>query len=93
MQVLPAVPRIYGDLVNKRLGRVQAAVTTAVPLARDLNERLRRRMAEVLGKTVLLEPRVDPAILGGVVVQVDSTVCDGSLQTELSRLREHLRRE
>jgi F-type H+-transporting ATPase subunit delta len=93
MQALPAVARIYGDLVNKRLGRVQAAVTTAVPLARDLNERLRRRMAEVLGKTVLLEPRVDPAILGGVVVQVDSTVYDGSLRTQLSRLREHLLRE
>jgi F0F1-type ATP synthase delta subunit len=50
-------------------------------------------MAEVLGKTVLLEPRVDPAILGGVVVQVDSTVYDGSLRTQLSRLREHLLRE
>jgi F-type H+-transporting ATPase subunit delta len=56
-------------------------------------ESLRRRMAEVLGKTVLLESRVDPAILGGVVVQVDSTVYDGSIRTELRQLREHLLRE
>ena len=93
MQALPAIARIYGDLVNKRLGRVVAAVTTAVPLAGNLNERLRRRMGEVLGETVQLETRVDPAILGGVVVQVDSTVYDGSLRTQLKQLREHLLRE
>jgi F-type H+-transporting ATPase subunit delta len=56
-------------------------------------ENLRRRMAEVLGKTVLLEPQVDTAVLGGIVVQVDSTVYDGSLKTQLRQLREHLLRE
>ncbi len=93
MQALPSVARIYRDLMNQRLGRVQAAVTTAVPLTPDLQKSLRRRMTEVLGKGVLLEPRVDPAILGGIVVQVDSTVYDGSLRTQLRQLREHLLRE
>lgn len=93
MQALPAVAHIYGELMNKRLGRIQATGTTAVPLAPKLAERLRRRMGEVLGESVLLETRVDPAILGGVVVQVDSTVYDGSLRTQLRHLREHLLRE
>ncbi|MFQ5801370.1 MAG: ATP synthase F1 subunit delta [Candidatus Methylomirabilales bacterium] len=93
MQALPEIARVYGDLMDRRLGRVQAAVTTAVPLAPDLEESLRRRMAEVLEETVLLEARVDPAILGGIVVQVDSTVYDGSLRTQLRYLREHLLRE
>jgi len=90
MQALPGVARLYRDLMNKRLGRVQAAVRTAVPLAPDLQEGLRRRLAQVLGRTVLLEPHVDPAILGGIVVQVDSTVYDGSLRTQLKQLRERL---
>jgi len=93
MQALPAVAHIYGELMNKRLGRIQATATTAVPLAPKLAERLRRRMDEVLEESVLLETRVDPAILGGVVVQVDSTVYDGSLRTQLRHLREHLLRE
>jgi F-type H+-transporting ATPase subunit delta len=93
LQAVSSVARVYRDLMNRRLGRVQAAVTTAVPLTPDLMESLRRRMAEVLGKTVLLESRVDPAILGGVVVQVDSTVYDGSIRTQLRQLREHLLRE
>lgn len=90
MQALPGVARLYRDLMNRRLGRVQAAVRTAVPLAPDLQESLRRRLAQVLGGTVLLEPHVDPAILGGIVVQVDSTVYDGSLRTQLKQLRERL---
>jgi len=90
MQALPAMARLYRDLMNRRLGRVQAAVRTAVPLAPDLQEGLRRRLAQVLGRTVLLEPHVDPAILGGIVVQVDSTVYDGSLRTQLKQLRERL---
>lgn len=93
MQALPSMARIYRELMNRRLGRVEAAVTTAVPLSPDLQKRLSGRMVEVLGKSVVLEPRVDPAVLGGMVVQVDSTVYDGSLRTQLSQLREHLLRE
>lgn len=93
LPALPSVARIYADLMNKRLGRVQAAVTTAAPLGPDLTETLRHRMGQVLGKAVLLEPRVDPAILGGIVVQVDSTVYDGSLKTQLRQLQAHLLRE
>lgn len=93
MQALPAVARMYVELMNKRLGRVQATATTAARLAPELTEKLRRRMGEVLGGTVLLETQVDPAILGGIVVQVDSTVYDGSLRTQLRYLREHLLRE
>lgn len=93
LQALPGIARIYTDLMNKRLGRVQAAVTTAAPLAADLMETLGRRMGEALGKTVLVEPRVDPAILGGIVVQVNSTVYDGSLKTQIGQLRERLLRE
>jgi F-type H+-transporting ATPase subunit delta len=90
---VPGVSQTYRDLMHRRLGRVQAAVTTAVPLGPDLQESLRRRLAEELGRTVLLEPRVDPAILGGMVVQVDSMVHDGSLRTQLKQLKEHLLRE
>ncbi len=93
LQALPSIAHIYLDLMDKRLGRVRAAVRMAAPLPPDLTETLRRRMGEVLEKTVLLQTQVDPAILGGIVVQVDSTVYDGSLKTQLRQLREHLLRE
>ncbi|MFQ5657518.1 MAG: ATP synthase F1 subunit delta [Candidatus Methylomirabilales bacterium] len=90
MQALPAVAPVYRDLVDKRLGRVQATVTTAVPLTPSLQDGLRHRLEQALGKAPVLESRVDPAILGGIVIQVESTVYDGSLRSQLERLREHL---
>lgn len=90
LPALPAMARIYQALMDERLGRVRAAVTTAVPLSAELEEGLRRQMEGRLGKTVLLEAEVDPAILGGVVAQVDSTVYDGSLRTQLKHLHQVL---
>jgi len=90
MQALPAVARIYQDLMDERLGRVRASVTTAVPLPTELEEELRLKMQGLLGRSVLLEAKVDPAILGGVVAQVDSTVYDGSLRTQIQHLHRYL---
>ena len=90
MQALPAVARIYQDLTDERLGRVRAAVTTAVPLTAELEEGLRREMQGLWGRTVLLEAKVDPAILGGIVARVDGTVYDGSLRTQIKHLHQHL---
>jgi F-type H+-transporting ATPase subunit delta len=90
MPILPAVARVYQDLMDERLGRVRAAVTAAAPLPAELEEGLCRKLQGLLGKTVLLEAKVDPAILGGVVARVDSTVYDGSLRTQLKHLHEHL---
>jgi len=87
---LEAILRAYELLVDERLGRVKAVVTSAVPLEADARERLRRRLGDVTGKDVYLELRQDPALLGGVVTQIGSRVYDGSLKTQLARLRDEL---
>ncbi len=89
---LEAILRAYDFLVDERLGRAKAVVTSAAPLGPDAQERLRRRLADVTGKDVYLELRQDPTLLGGVVTQVGSRVFDGSLRTQLARLREELAR-
>ena len=87
---LEAILRAYELLVDERLGRVKAVVTSAAPLEADAQERLRRRLGDVTGKDVYLELRQDPALLGGVVTQIGSRVYDGSLKTQLARLRDEL---
>lgn len=87
---LEAVLRAYELLVDERLGRVKAVVTSAAPLEADAQERLRQRLGDVTGKDVYLELRQDPALLGGVVTQIGSRVYDGSLKTQLVRLRDEL---
>ncbi len=87
---LDAILRAYEALLDDRLGRVKAVVTSAVPLASGIQEELRRRLGEVTGKDVYLELRHDPALLGGVVTQIGSRIYDGSLKTQLARLRDDL---
>ncbi len=89
---LEGILRAYELLLDDRLGRVKALVTTAAPLEAEAQTELRRRLGEVTGKDVYLELRQDPTLLGGVVTQVGSRVYDGSLKTQLARLRDEMAR-
>lgn len=80
----------YEELTDERLNRAKATVTTAAPVPETMLEGLRARLGTATGKEVYLESRVDPTILGGLVAQVGSTVYDGSLKTQLRRMREQL---
>jgi F-type H+-transporting ATPase subunit delta len=69
---------------------VRADVTSAVPLSADKTKALEDSLATVTGKTVELSVSVDPELLGGVVARIGSTVYDGSVKTQLERLRHEL---
>ena len=49
-----------------------------------------QKLTRMTQKDVMLETRVDPAILGGLVVRIDHVILDGSLQGQLTRLRQEL---
>jgi F-type H+-transporting ATPase subunit delta len=69
---------------------VRAEVTTAVPLPADRAKAVEQSLAHVTGRTVVLDTRVDPAIVGGVVARVGSTVYDGSIVTQLAKMKKTL---
>ncbi len=75
---------------NERTGRVPVVVCVAVELDATLTDALRGRLRDVIGGEPLLDVRVDPTLLGGLVVRVGDTVYDASIKTKLRRLRELL---
>ncbi|MEZ5316675.1 MAG: ATP synthase F1 subunit delta [Vicinamibacterales bacterium] len=90
LALLPAVAEGYAARVRQAQNVIEAEVVTAVPL----DETRRRALAEALGRatggTVTIRDRVDPAIVGGLVARVGSTVFDGSVARQLERLRQRL---
>src|SRR5262245_45541610 len=70
---------------------VRAEVVTATTLAADKLTAIQKKLAAVSGRTVTVNATVDPAILGGVVARVGSTVYDGSVTRQLERMRQRLR--
>ena len=65
---------------------VKGRVTSAVPLSEEQLAALSARMGETLGKRVLLEGRVSPSLIGGVRVEIEGRVWDGSLRGRLEEL-------
>lgn len=89
--LLPDIARIFGDLADARAGRVRGKVTSAVPLAPDTVKRISDIFESMTQRTVVMETKVDPSLLGGVAAQVGSTMYDGSLRTQLEELRRTMR--
>lgn len=87
---LPAIAREMRAMVDAQAGRVRAKVTSVQPLDVAAEVRIKAALEKATGKTVTLEKREDPALLGGVVVQIGDLVYDGSIVTQLERLRQDL---
>jgi F-type H+-transporting ATPase subunit delta len=69
---------------------INAEVTTAVPLTPDRVAQFEKRIAAATGRRVTMTATVDPALIGGAVARVGSIVYDGSIATQLSRIRARL---
>jgi len=77
-------------LVEVDQGFVRAKVVTAVPLPEDLERALTDKLASLTGKKITLRKRVDPAVIGGVCVAMGDQVIDGTIQTNLAKMRAQL---
>jgi F-type H+-transporting ATPase subunit delta len=90
LTLLPAIARAYAERVMDHLKIVQGEVTTAVPLTPEKLRVLEEGLAKATGRKVVLATRVDPSIIGGVVTRLGSTVYDGSVTTQLQKLKQTL---
>lgn len=87
---LPQVAEVFQHLLLQERGIAIAEVTTAVPLSPDEEAEVRERVAALIGKQVEMRPRVDPDIIGGIVVRVEDNLIDGSVRTQLHQLRQRM---
>jgi F-type H+-transporting ATPase subunit delta len=87
---LPRVCEEFHRLLNDHRGIVMATVTSAVPLSGDETAAVRARVEAMAGAAVELESRVDPALIGGLTVQIKDQLLDASIRGRLERLRDQL---
>ena len=80
----------FAAMVEDELGVMHAQVVTAVTLADDLAFALEAKLTAFTGKKVILEKKVDPAVIGGVCVTMKDKVLDGTVRTNLDLLRKKL---
>lgn len=86
----PAIAEMYNARLLAERGIAIADVTTAEPLTADAEAALRRRLEEIVGKKIEIRSHVDPEIIGGLVARVGDQLIDGSVISQLRRLRARL---
>ena len=90
LSILPAVIRQARATLDRRLNRKAVTVRSAVPLDEAQQSALRDRLAVMVDATPVVTLEVDPALIGGLVVQVGDAVYDASVRNRLERLRGRL---
>ena len=92
MPVIFRIRRRYDELWAEVNQLLEASVTSAVELDEKTVKGIGERIEEQTGRRVELTSRVDPNVLGGLVIQVGNTVMDASVRSRLERLRKQVAR-
>jgi F-type H+-transporting ATPase subunit delta len=90
LPVLPRIRRAFDELWAEENKILPVSVTSAVDLDDKLVESIGERIQEQTGQRVELSSKVDPELLGGLVVQVGNTVLDASVRNRLEKLRKQV---
>lgn len=80
----------YQRLLDKHRGLERARVITAVPLDKDDEQKLEKRLGDIVGKKVLITSEVDKSILGGFIARIDDKLLDGSTRSRLEELKREM---
>lgn len=75
---------------NEHFKIAEIVVTTSTPLSEDMRGKIIARMSQVTGRTVTVREKLDPAIIGGIVIDYGSTRYDGSVKARLNAIKSEL---
>jgi F-type H+-transporting ATPase subunit delta len=85
--VLPAtIDAFLAELANRR-GEITAEVTSAQPLKKSQLASVTDALRSALGGKVTVDAKLDPSLIGGLVVRIGSRMIDASLKSKLQRLQ------
>jgi len=90
MPVLFRIRQQYERLWEEENRMLPVEITSAVALDEQTTEELGRTIGERAGRRVTLSSRVDPDILGGIIVRVGNSILDASIRNRLEQLRRHV---
>lgn len=90
MNALPAILEATKAMIEAEAGTAKAQVTSATPLDERKIADIRNALSKKLGQDIAIDTKIDPSIIGGLVVRVGSTMIDDSVKTKLDRMARRL---
>ena len=80
----------FQRLLNSHKGIELAEVTTAVPLAKEDEQKLARHLGQIVGGKIQIKSDVDPGIIGGFIARIGDRLLDGSTRSQLAALKKEM---
>lgn len=89
---LPGIASSFRRMLNEAQGRVEARVVSAIALDPAVVEQLRERLRGLSGKDVVLQQETDPTLLGGLLIELEGKIYDGTIRTQLEKMKQRIAR-
>lgn len=87
ISMIGSISNKYNHLLDIRRGIERGEVITAVPLSDEDKTKLEERLSNIMDKKVFVQTKVDPSLLGGIVVKIGGKLLDGSTHSRLEALK------
>lgn len=87
MVFVPSIAARYRRLLDEAKGRVEARIVGASPLDSEMLEKLRTALEKISGKKVLLREETEPRLIGGVLIELEGKIYDGSVRSQLEKMK------
>jgi F-type H+-transporting ATPase subunit delta len=87
------IARSYESLCDSVSRRIRATLVTAMKFPPDLLNAIKKQLESSTGGEVVLSVEEDPSLIGGVLTRIGNVIYDGSLKTQLAKVKENLHKE
>jgi len=92
LMFLTGLVKGFSSVMKEMSGHVDVVLTTPSAPAAGIVERINSVVATSLGKTVDIQVKTDPALIGGMTLMIDDTLIDGSVSTQMDKIEAQLKR-
>jgi len=92
LMYLPGLVKAFEVILKQMSGHTEAELVSALELTPEVVGRVRDAVGKSTGRTIDMHVSVDPALIGGMTLTVGDTLIDGSVATQLAKMKEQIKR-
>ena len=90
VMLLPAITEAFSGLIDNYRGRVRAQITSASPLTAEIIQDIKHSLSILCHKEILAKAKVMPELLGGIRIEVNGLIFDGTIKAKMEALKNKL---
>lgn len=88
--MIKGISSAHSKIEDELAGKIKVNIETAVELDEGCLKEIRKRLQEITGKEIILSVEKNSALIGGLVFRIGNTILDGSIKTQLEKVKEKI---